>query len=136
MKPGKLSKVKFPIEYRLLITPRYNERQKKTLTFIEMQTVTEFTNFLYEIIVEDSVTDHDLRLKIHGLRAPKMSFPGTGPATFKKEFSNLDGTYHVIVTKLERGENIFVVDISSQKVILQKSPTNKFIEIVTSFEEW
>jgi hypothetical protein len=135
MKREKLSQTRFPIEYRLLITPRFDERQKKTFTFVEMHTVTEFTNFLYEIIVEDSVENDNLHLKIHGLRAPKMSFPGTGPATFKKDFSNLTGRYTITITKLDRDENVFVVNISEQEVTLERSPKDKFIEIVTRFEE-
>jgi hypothetical protein len=136
MKQGKRIKPRFPIEYRLLITPKYKEREKKTVILAALRTVNEFTNFLYEIIVQDSVVDHTLHLKIHGLRAPKLTLPGMGPATFLKEYDDLNGTFNVIITKLDREENAFVVDISKEKVILEKSPKEKFVEIVTSEEDW
>ena len=136
MKQGKRVKPKFPIEYRLLITPLYKEREKETVILVALRTVNEFINFLYEIIVEDNVTNHDFRLNIHGLRAPQVSLPGIGPARFSKEYVNLSGKYNVIVTKLGREENVFVVEISNEKVALEQSPKKKFVEIVTNKEDW
>jgi hypothetical protein len=136
MKQGKRIKPIFPIEYRLLITPKYKERENKTVILVALRTVSEFTNFLYEIIVEDSVNDNNLLLSIHGLRAPQVSLPGTGPAVFKKEFTGFNGTYTVVVTKLNREENLFTVNISNKKVTIENSPNEKFVELVTSEEEW
>ena len=136
MKQGKRVKPKFSIEYRLLITPKYKEREKKTVILAALRTVNEFTNFLYEIIVQDSVVDHNLHLKIHGLRAPQVTLPGTGPAVFNKEYEDLSGKFNVIVSKLGREENVFVVNISKEKITIEKSPKEKFVEIVTSEEDW
>ncbi len=136
MNREKQEKTRFPIEYRLLITPRFDERQKKIFTHVEMQTVTEFTNFLYEIIVEDSVDDRVINLNIHGLRAPKTSFPGIGPATFKKDFENLEGGYTVVVTKLGREKNVFGIDVAPTHVTLEKNPKTRFIDLVTDIEQW
>jgi hypothetical protein len=136
MKKGKRVQPKFPIEYRLLIAPKYKERENVTVILVALRTVNAFTNFLYEIIVQDSVTDHDLHLNIHGLRAPQVTLPGTGPATFKKEFTELNGTYNVIVKKLGREENVFTVAISQNGVTVERGPKKKFVEIVTNEEEW
>jgi hypothetical protein len=136
MKKGKRVKPRFPIEYRLLITPKYKEREKKTVTLVALRTVNEFTNFLYEIIVQDSMNDNTMHLKIQGLRAPQVSLPGMGPAKFKKEYDGLSGTFTVIVTKLDREENVFVVDISTQNVALIKGPKTKFVEVVTEENDW
>jgi hypothetical protein len=101
-----------------------------------LRTVTEFSNFRYEIVVQESVTDNTMRLNISGLRAPQISLPNTGPAMFEKEYTNLKGIHNVIITKLEREENKFVIDISAKGVIVKQSPKEKFVEIVTDHQEF
>ncbi len=136
MKQGKRVKPKFPIEYRLLITRHYKERELKTVTLVAIRTVIEFTNFLYEIIVEPILEAHSLHLKIHGLRAPQVSIPGTGPAKSATEFDDLKGHYIVTVTKPGGEENSFEVFISRENVKVEKSPRKKFVDLVTTIEEW
>lgn len=136
MKKGKRVKPKFPIEYRVLITPFYKEREKETVTRVALRTVNEFTNFLYEIVVHPELSDRTIRLNIHGLRAPQVTLPGTGPAVYETEYKDLDGSYEVVVSKLDREENSFTVQISKDGVVVEKSPKIKFSEIVTNAEEW
>ena len=136
MKQGKRVKPKFLIEYRLLIVPKYKEREEKTVTLFALRTVTEFTSFRYDIVVETELAGRTLRLSIHGLRAPQVSIPGTGPAVFEAEFEKLRGTYAVVVSKLDREENNFSVQISGEKVTVKESPGDTFIELVTNREEW
>jgi hypothetical protein len=136
MKKGKRVKPVFPIEYRLLITPAYKEREKEIVTRLVLHTVKEFTNFRYEIVVEPKLTDHTLRLKIHGLRAPQVTLPGSGPATYETEYRNLNGQYSIVVSKLDREENSFDVAISDNRIIVEAAPEQRFIEIITSEEEW
>src|SRR5436309_13245213 len=130
MKKGKRVKPKFPIEYRLLITPRFKDREKVIVTHVELRTVNEFTSFHYEIVVKPDLAGTVLRLNIHGLRAPQVSLPGSGPATFAIEYPNLKGHYTVIVSKLDHEENTFFVDISPGGVIVKKSPQSKFVDVV------
>ena len=136
MKQAKQVVAKDPIEYRLLITPKYKEREKVTVTLVALRTITEFTNFQYEIVVEDSVEDRTIQLGIHGLRAPRMSLPKMGPAIFEKEYSDLKGKFTIIVTKLDQVENSFEVSISKTKVVIQNGPQNQFVDIVTRQEDW
>ncbi len=136
MKKGKRVKPKFPIEYRVLITPQYHEREKETFTLIALRTVSEFTNFRYEIVVHPSIEDHTIRLNIQGLRAPQVSLPESGPAVFETEYNNLSGQYDVIISKLGREENVFSISISDAQVIVEKSPRKKFVEVVTTRDEW
>ena len=89
MKKGKRIKPKFPIEYRLLITHRFKEREGKTVTLVALRTVNEFTSFRYEIVAGLEVDGQKIRLKIHGLRAPQVTIPGTGPALFREEHEQL-----------------------------------------------
>ncbi len=136
MKQGKRAAPKFPIEYRLLITPKYKERENKTVILVALRTVNEFTNFHYEIIVQEKVSDGKLQLDIHGLRAPQVTIPGMGPALFQKEFTNLNGTYEIIISKLHREMNTFSAAISNEKVVVTQSPDDRFVDIVTRAEDW
>ncbi|HYQ86840.1 MAG TPA: hypothetical protein VES59_06315 [Bacteroidota bacterium] len=136
MKKGKRIKPKFPIEYRLLISHRFKERVGKTVTLLALRTVNEFTSFRYEIVAALEVSGQTIRLKIHGLRAPQVTIPGTGPAQFEAEHEQLRGLYTVAISKLDREENVFSVRFSGDAVTVESSPRNKFVEIVTSEEEW
>lgn len=136
MKKGKRIKPKFPIEYRVLITPRYKEREKTVVTRVALRTVNEFSNFRYEIVVAPELQDRSLRLNIHGLRAPQVSLPGSGPAVYETEYPDLHGEYDIVVSKLDREENTFGVTITDQHVTLERSPRKKFVEVVTEESEW
>ncbi len=136
MKKGKRVKPKFPIEYRLLITPRHKQREKEVVTLVALRTVNEFKNFLYELGVEPTLDDRTLHLKIHGLRAPQVTIPGSGPAKFIKEFKDLHGKYSVVVSKPNGEENSFEVNISTDRVVTEKSPKTNFVDLVVDKEEW
>ena len=133
---GKRVKPPIPIEYRLLITPKLNEIERKNVTLVALRTVIEFTNFRYNIIVEPELTNHTMRFTIRGLHAPQVSLPGMGPAIFKTEYENLKGLYNVIVSKHGREENLFSVNISNNEIKIKKIPEKKFVEIVTNEVEW
>jgi hypothetical protein len=136
MKKGKRVKPKFSLEYLLLIVPKYKETEKKSVTHVALRTVNEFTSFRYEIVVAAELAGRTLRLTIHGLSAPQLTLPSTGPALFQTEFDGLRGKYSVVVSKLDREENSFSVQISPEQVIVEQSPATKFVEIVTREEEF
>lgn len=136
MKRGKRVAPKFPLEYRILIAPVHHERQHERLTLIAMRTVNEFSTFRYDIVVEPELKDHTLTLNIRGLRAPQVSLPGSGPAVFRTEIENLSGRYEIVVCKLDRQVNAFTVLISEDSITVEKSPKDKFVEIVTDHAEW
>lgn len=123
-------------EYRLLITQQYSERLKMIVSMVALRTVEEFSNFRYEIVVEDSVMSNVLRLDIHGLRTPKQTLPSFGPAEFRKEFPDLKSVQEVIVSKLDGEENVFQVKITKNDVEVLKSPKEHFVELVTNEEVW
>ena len=136
MKKGKRVKVVFPIEYRLLVTPVYKEREKQIVTLFGLRTINEFSNFHYEIIVEPAIADKTIRLDIRGLRAPQVTIPGSGPAVFRQEFSDLHGTYSLVVRKLDKQENFFTINITDKSVTVKESDEHRFCEVVTNPEEW
>jgi hypothetical protein len=123
-------------EYLLLITPWYNELKKRTVTRVSVRTVKEFTNFRYRLIVDARVHEHTLYIDIRGLEAPALTLPDMGPATFEAEFDDLAGTYDVVVKKLSKEENTFRVNISTQRVVVERVPEKQFIEIITHPEQW
>lgn len=136
MKQGKRVKVIFPIEYRLLVTSLYKEREKEFVTLIGLRTFNEFTNFHYELIVDISLSGKTLEIDIRGLRAPQVTIPGSGPAVFMKEVKDLHGTYTIVVKKLSKEENIFSLHITKEKVVVKESPAKRFTDVVTTREDW
>jgi hypothetical protein len=124
------------IEYRLLITHKYNEQLKKTTILVALRTREEFSNFTYEIVVNDTVQDGVLSLDLHGLRTPKHTIPSSGPAVFKKEFDHLNGVRKITVSKLGKELNVFTVKILKDKVAVESTPEKPFVDMVTSEEEW
>ena len=136
MKKGKRVKPIFPIEYRLLMTQRHKERDNEAVTLIALRTVNEFRNFLYEITVDSKLEDRTLHLYIHGLRAPQVSIPGTGPAKFTTEIPGLKGHYTVVISKPTKEENVFEVTITDKLVMVEASPHKRFADLVTTEEDW
>jgi hypothetical protein len=136
MKRDKQAAPKFLLEYKLLIRPKYKEIERKTVTEFGLRTVNEFTNFKYEINVEQEQTDKTLRLTIRGLRAPKTSIPSIGPAVFFSEYENLSGIYNVIISKHGKEENKFSVNIAEKAITVKRRPAKKFVDITTDETAW
>ncbi len=136
MKRGKRVKPIFPIEYRLLITPVFKENEKKYVTSLALRTTNEFSSFRYEIIVESELNDRTIRLNIRGLRAPQVSIPGNGPAMYKTEYPDLSGQYDLVIVKPGKEENLYSITITKKQIVLGKYPKKKFVDVVTSPDEW
>jgi len=131
MKRSKQEKPALPVEYCLYMTLAVKEQEKEPAVLVQLQTVQEFNSFRYEIVVKDSIQDNSLRLEIHGLRAPQQILPAMGPATFRKEYRQFTGTKEIVVSKIDGEENSYLVDISKQGIVVKRSPTKKFVELVT-----
>lgn len=125
-----------PAEYRLLITHRYSEQLKMIVVFVGLRTIEEFGNFRYEIVVVDKITDHMLKLDIHGLRAPRQNLPSFGPATFRKEYPDLKGVDEVVVARLDGEENSYQIKITKDNILVKQAPQKVFVQLVTREEEW
>ena len=97
MKQKKVQPPTPPVEFRLFLSTKLDEREKKYKTVVELQTVQEFSNFRYKIVVQDTVEENILRLNIHGLHAPQPILPATAVAVFRKEYPELTGVKEIIV---------------------------------------
>ncbi len=124
------------VEYVLLMTPRYSERKRRTVTYVALRKVKEFKSFRYDIVVEHRLDGNTLYLDIRGLRPPELTLPGVGPAIFETEYDNLAGNYEVIITKLHKEVNRFHVRVSAENILAERSPRVRFIELVTRMEDW
>jgi hypothetical protein len=122
-------KKKSPIEYRLSIFPSRGEVPMKHGMVFRLETVKEFTNFSYAIAVEEQMAGDAIVWKVHGLRAPEISLPAIGPATYEKQYENLRGVFSFTVMKLDGVENTFTLDIVDEKVSVVKTPKHRFLEI-------
>jgi hypothetical protein len=136
VKRGKRVKPVFPIEYRLLITPRFKENEKKYVTSFALRTTNEFSNFRYEIIVKPELNDRTICLNIRGLRAPQLSIPGSGPAVYKTDIPDLTGDYNLIIIKPGKEENQYGISITKEQILVNKNPKNRFVDVVTTADEW
>lgn len=129
---GKYIKPVFPIEYNLLMTLKYKEHEKKAITNFKLRTVSEFSYFRYEIIVESIIHNRTIQFDIHGLRAPQVAIPSSGPAIFTTEIETVNGRYTLIITKSNKKENRFTINIKKNNIIVEESPENKFVEIIAN----
>ncbi len=118
-------------EYRLNIFYHKNPQTKKRSLVFLLRTIQEFVSFNYEILLEDKMLGRTLMMKIAGLHAPPSLMPATGEAVGKKEYRGLNGTYTMIVKKLDGTTNEFRLDISKEGVRILQRPKNPIVLIST-----
>jgi hypothetical protein len=123
-------------EYRLLITPQFNERGQKYTTLFLLETVKSFASFRYDLSVEETVDKKTIKYRVLGLKTPQLSLPATGHAQFMREYDNLKGTYQVVIEGLDGKVNSFSVRIAPQQVRLVSTPSQSFIRICTDRGAW
>jgi hypothetical protein len=136
MKQAKQKPLPLVAEYRLLVAHKYSPQFKAMVVQVALRTIEEFSNFLYEIVVEDAVKGNTLSLYIHGLRPPRQTLPAFGPAVFRKEYRSLENIEEIVVAKLDGVKNSFQVKISKDSVVVKKSPEDKFVQLITDEKEW
>jgi hypothetical protein len=118
------------LEYRLFITPQFNEREQRFTTVFVLQTTKSFSSFQYEISVEEHIDGRNIHLKILGLKTPQLSLPAFGHALFTREYDNLRGTYAVHVEGLDGTVNVFSVRITQKKIAVIKAPPKRFVDVI------
>ncbi|MEK6756139.1 MAG: hypothetical protein AABZ02_08315 [Bacteroidota bacterium] len=116
-------------EYALHIFRHLDERTQKTSVVFLLQTTKEFTNFNYQILLDASLDNRAIQLRILGLRTTPLIMPGVGPARARKDFANLEGVYKLSVTKLDGESNQFRLHISRTQVKIDESPPRPFVVI-------
>jgi hypothetical protein len=116
-------------EYSLHVFRETNERSRDACIVFLIETTKEFTNFNYQVLLDASVSDRTIQLKILGLRTTPLIMPGVGPARGRKDLIGLLGNYDLQVTKLNGESNHFRLHISRSQVRVDEAPASPFILI-------
>ena len=118
------------IKYLLLITQKHDEQEKKIIALFTLRTVMEFSNFSYEIRVDQELIDRKIKFMINGISIPRLKIPSPGPAIYKKAYDMLEGLYEIVISTRNNKENRFLIDLKRDKVVIKNSPQKKFIDVV------
>ncbi len=114
-------------EYTLNVFPLYDEQTKREVIVFLVQTTKIFVSFRYEILLEESVEDRVITLRILGLHVPEILMPQTGPARGRRDLTNIAGVHTVRVIKQDKSVNDFEFDFSPQEIALRHKPKDVFI---------
>ncbi len=114
-------------EYTLNVFPHYDEQTKREVIVFLVQTMKIFVSFRYEILLEESVDDRLITIRILGLYVPEILLPQTGPARGRRDLTGLSGTYTVRVIKQDKSINDFQFDFTPQGIALRHKPKEMFI---------
>jgi hypothetical protein len=116
-------------DYTLNIFHHYDEKTKRNVVVFFVQTTKIFVSFRYEILLEDEIVGKSIHLRIKGLHVPELLMPQTGPAQGRRDYAQLDGTYHLVVVKQDKTVNEFTVRISPKSVDIEEKQKAPFILI-------
>lgn len=114
-------------EYALHVFHREDERTGRASVAFLVRTVKDFTSFNYEILLDASIQERTIRLKILGLRTTPLIMPGIGPAQGIREFENVRGSYTLHIVKPDGEINEFQLNVTSSQITLDGSPLRPFI---------
>jgi hypothetical protein len=123
------SKKKRNPDYTLNIFHHYDEKTKRNVVVFLVQTTKIFVSFRYEILLEDEIVDNEIHLRIKGLHVPELLMPQSGPAQGRRDYTQLEGTYHLVVTKQDKTVNEFSLHITQESVDIKQKPKTSFIII-------
>lgn len=114
-------------EYLLRIYPHLDERTNEKSVVLAIETLEVFTNFRYEILLEDQRKGNTIELKIIGLHAPAMLMPGKGPARGSRSYTGLKGRYTIRINRMGKEIEEFQVEFTSKKIKILDEPNESFI---------
>lgn len=129
MKSPKQIPPRNPIEYHLYIGRAYDENRRKDSFLVVLRTAKDFRNFLYTLVVKDSIEGETLRLSVEGLNTPQPTLPGFGPAEWRKSFDIEPERLTIIVAKLGGSENQFHVALSRDGMDILTAPDAPFVDL-------
>ena len=104
------------VEYRLLVTPGWNERVQEPTTIVVLETIRTFASFRYALSVEEERGRRSLLYRVTGLDTPDLSLPGSGEAQYTREYEDLIGTFEITVQGLDGERTSCTLRISPERV--------------------
>ncbi len=129
-------KKKQTIEYRLMISPAYDEIRKKEKTVFLFETVKEFSTFNYKISIGYELNDKILSFRLMGLQTPDFTMPSFGPARKRIELPRLHGTHEVVITKIDGTQNSFKLKSLKDGFQIEDFTEQPFIIVAATNDEW
>ncbi len=118
-------------EYRLIVTPHYDEVRQRTVTRVRLETAQAFASFAYEISVDERREGTSFRYRVLGLNAPGVGLAGAGSARYQRDYEELNGTYTFAVIGLDGMEHRCAVAIDEKGVRQVSLPTGTGLALVT-----
>lgn len=118
------------LDYRLRVSPVFNEREQKHKTAFILETTQSFASFVYDISVKEHIDGNAIHWKVQGLKPPHLSIPASGHAKFEREYDALNGTYVFTIESIDGRSNSFTFRFAKHKVQLLNAPREKFTELV------
>jgi hypothetical protein len=114
-------------DYTLNIFHHYDEKTKRNVIVFLVQTTKIFVSFRYELLLEAEIIDKEIHIRIKGLHVPELLMPQTGPAQGRRDYTQLEGTYHLVVTKQDKTVNEFSVHITPKSIDIEEKTKTPFI---------
>jgi hypothetical protein len=118
-------------EYRLIVTPHYDDVRQRTVTRVILETAQKFASFTYEISVDEHREGNAFSYRVLGLNAPGTGFPGAGSARFLHDYEGLEGTFTFTVVGLDRKEHRCALAIDAHGVRQVSAPTGTGLALFT-----
>jgi hypothetical protein len=119
-----------PLDYRLRISPFFDERNQKYMTRFTLETTQSFASFVYDLSVQERMEGNTIRWKIQGLKPPHLSMPSSGHARFERAYDALKGTYDITVESIDGRNNTFRIQAAKNSLKVLTSPREKFVDLV------
>lgn len=124
------------VEYRILITPQFDELRQIHTTLVLLETAKYFASFRYELSVDELHDGKNITYRVLGLKAPNLSLPAAGHAQYAREYEKLKGSYRITVEGIDKRKSTFQVSIGKQSARITKAPTDSFLEAYDDKSIW
>jgi hypothetical protein len=118
-------------DYRLLVTPRYDDRRRIWTTLFVLQTTRVFSTFRYDLSADMSVQGRTIAIRVLGLSTPDLSLPAAGSAEFRREVDGLRGTFAVSVSGLDGRTGTVSVRLAEKSARIVTQPDQEVLIATT-----
>ena len=118
------------VEYRLVVQPVLDDAARKSGVMFLLETIKQFGNFNYEIVVNEAFDGRTLLWTLHGLRAPELAMPSSGSAQFRKVHFDLPGRFHFVMRKSDGSEGTFDCESRGRRIAIKNLATHSFFTVI------